>query len=599
MNAKSSVRLRLECLETRSLLSAIGLPFVLPAAPPSVSAAAAGFYRIGGQQVAHAVMADAVQNLTATPLANPPFTPDRLPLYAQPVTDSRISDPMLGHDFHPVSDPVGEISLLSGSTLDVATGFADSGSVAPLQNLSESSPVVTFDSTKWQGGGAASIDRINAGSVAPSLETSNSSLLSPDGMADGQNVFTTLANHDPMPPRFASDVAAYAMPAFGTVMLSHGTNEVQPDSDALPPSRAPADFHGALVRGADPAATPTDAAGDNNGLLGMESLTPLVTFAPPVAFAPPVTLVASPVTLASPTTLTSPVKGRVSDALPASDTNSLGVQEFPTAQTSLPAPNGVANPLATNLAVSDTGTSVSMEDGFITLGDAAAVTPQLGTAPSYDVGFQGVGIAELKQGTWLSNLLPNTSKPADSAGGTDKATRSGEKFTAEISSRPGTVILQPAVESEEGGSVELVICAPSTATAGDNSLPAGASTAGAAEQLSEIRPESGVGLFCDIDVAMAPTLPMGDAVSTATTYQNAGSLAAGTGSHGWNANAVTEFVPPRTKSWQPALAGLADSLPLLLGATILVSRGGIRLEEEVSERERRLFCIENLRRSPT
>ena len=64
---KSSTRLRLECLETRSLLSAIGLPFVPPVAPPSASAAAGEFSRIGGQHAAQAAVQDAVQNAAAMP----------------------------------------------------------------------------------------------------------------------------------------------------------------------------------------------------------------------------------------------------------------------------------------------------------------------------------------------------------------------------------------------------------------------------------------------------------------------------------------------------------------------------------------------------
>ena len=75
---KSSARLRLECLETRSLLSAIGLPLVPPVAPPSAPAAAGEFYRIGGQHVAQAAMQDAVRNVAATLHANPTLTPDRL-----------------------------------------------------------------------------------------------------------------------------------------------------------------------------------------------------------------------------------------------------------------------------------------------------------------------------------------------------------------------------------------------------------------------------------------------------------------------------------------------------------------------------------------
>ncbi len=56
MNAKSSARLRLECLETRSLLSAIGLPLVPPLAPPSILATVGEFDHAGGHRTAHAAM---------------------------------------------------------------------------------------------------------------------------------------------------------------------------------------------------------------------------------------------------------------------------------------------------------------------------------------------------------------------------------------------------------------------------------------------------------------------------------------------------------------------------------------------------------------
>jgi hypothetical protein len=46
------------------------------------------------------------------------------------------------------------------------------------------------------------------------------------------------------------------------------------------------------------------------------------------------------------------------------------------------------------------------------------------------------------------------------------------------------------------------------------------------------------------------------------------------------------------------MAGLADHLPILLGVTVLVSRGGLRLEEEIPQRERRLQFTRDLRQSP-
>ena len=74
-----------------------------------------------------------------------------------------------------------------------------------------------------------------------------------------------------------------------------------------------------------------------------------------------------------------PVKASIPDMLAASDTNRVGDQAFAVAETSLPASGGVANPPATNAAFSDTATSNSLEDGFITLDDA--LLPRSGLAP--------------------------------------------------------------------------------------------------------------------------------------------------------------------------------------------------------------------------
>ncbi len=52
---------------------------------------------------------------------------------------------------------------------------------------------------------------------------------------------------------------------------------------------------------------------------------------------------------------------------------------------------------------------------------------------------------------------------------------------------------------------------------------------------------------------------------------------------------------PLTEAPQSIRAGLADRLPLLLGLTVLVSGGGVRVEEEFPQRERQLRSSEDLR----
>ena len=180
-------------------------------------------------------------------------------------------------------------------------------------------------------------------------------------------------------------------------------------------------------------------------------------------------------------------------------------------------------------------------------------------------------------------------KPADFAGhGNSQAARSGENRGADVDLRPAPVILQPVAASQDGGSSELAMGAPSPATASDDSVPVEELAAGnAAQQLSEIRPESGVGLFCDIEVS-APSLPIGGSVSAAIPSGDVGFSPAAAGIREGKSSATTELVPSFIAWWQAGRAGVADHLPLLLGVTVLVCQGGFRLEEKIPPRERRV-----------
>ena len=136
---------------------------------------------------------------------------------------------------------------------------------------------------------------------------------------------------------------------------------------------------------------------------------------------------------------------------------------------------------------------------------------------------------------------------------------------------------------------------PSLAAAsGDSDGPAASD---ATQQIADIRPESGVGLFCDIEVSAAPTLPGGSSASAAT-YQDSGSPVVDKGFRGGKAHTTVEFVPPLSRRALLPLAGLTDHLPLLLAVTIFISRGGIRVEDGLSEQQRRPRSSEDLLPSP-
>ena len=287
------------------------------------------------------------------------------------------------------------------------------------------------------------------------------------------------------------------------------------------------------------------------------------------------------------------VKGGGPDVSAINDANRFGEQAATAiVVTSLPASHGMASPPATTAAFADATASNSVEGGFITLDDTSAARPRLGNAPSPNMTFKGVEDTELDQGSWLADSPRN---PADSASGNGKAARS-ENLATEVPSRPTRMTLPPDAEGEEGGGIELAISLPSPA--GEDALPAAESSAGnTAQQLSDIRPDSGVGLFCDIEVSAAPTLPPVGQASAAVPGQNAPPVVFAT-AHRWNVASATKLLPPLTKGPQTTIAALADHLPLLLGVAVLVSWGGLRLEETASQRDRRLHCIADLRRSP-
>jgi hypothetical protein len=292
-----------------------------------------------------------------------------------------------------------------------------------------------------------------------------------------------------------------------------------------------------------------------------------------------------------------PVKSNAPDPPAVYDMGRVGDQAV-APETTLPLAASLANPPANNnVAFSDAAISNSTEGGFIAIDETPAATLRPGSAPSYNTGFQNVAGVELDLGNWLSNILPNSPKPADSGILSGKAARAGENLVAAVSSRGTPGIQQSAVDAEEGGSIELTSAAPVAAS--DAALLAVESSEGnAASQRSDFRPESGIGLFCDIEVAAAPVLPMDGSAWCVTSGQHGGSVIAGPGAPPWKADPATGRVPPLSKLPRSTTARLEDGLPLLFGVAILVSQGGLRLEEQIPERARRVRCMENLRQPP-
>jgi hypothetical protein len=590
MNAKSSTRLRLECLETRSVLSAGGLPFIPPAAVPLPVAAAGDFYRLSEHQVEQAALQDAVQNAVAISnanlslapdrtssrfdkltdtaeevIANPTLMPDRLsfelsdPSVRQPSTIGGAREPMFIGDLYVTSSPSYGNSLALGSTLNAGNGAVASVGGNPASSLLASnmnSANVSVDETFI-------IDTVVAGPSVTGSGIARHDTPPPVGVVVEQSVSVLFMFHTPAQLRYQGDYVSYVPADVDLAPSSPSTSVIQAAFDTSSVSRGPTVYRGPIVHPADQPVP-----------LVVESTAP-----PSVDYSTPL------------------VKGRTPDPLTASDTSRYGEPAVVAADATLPASRGGASLPATPAALAETTNTSSVEGGFITLDSTSATTSRLGSTPSNTAGFKASEGGDADRSSFLTEILQDSHKPAESDRHSDNGARSNEKLAGQSSLR-GTPALPPAADAEEGGSIELAIVPPLPSAASDNLPPAGESAVGnAAQRLAEVRPDSEVGLFCDIEVAVAPSLPTGDITSATSSDQDASLLAAAPGIHAWKANALAGLVPPSARRWQPILAGAADHLPLLLGITVFVSRGGLRLEEKVPERERRLRPIESLRSS--
>jgi hypothetical protein len=261
----------------------------------------------------------------------------------------------------------------------------------------------------------------------------------------------------------------------------------------------------------------------------------------------------------------------------------------------LPSSNGTANSPATGGVFSTATISSAAEGGFITLDDAPANKSQLTSGSLHTMAAQGVGSDEVA-GTWLTSVLPSALMPADSTRQGSKTVPSSDGYAATVASRT-VVDLRPLGEANEGGSIELTIAMPNAAVPDNERLPIPETSADTTLQLAEIRSESGAGLFCDIEVSVAPALSADGSPTAAIFYRDAGPSVVGATVHGPKADAVKEPARPKIDSAQGTRAGLTDNLPWILGAAVLASHHGSWLEERVPQRERRLHSIEDMRRT--
>jgi hypothetical protein len=221
---------------------------------------------------------------------------------------------------------------------------------------------------------------------------------------------------------------------------------------------------------------------------------------------------------------------------------------------------------------SDTSTAKATEGGFIAFNDDASAVTRLA-----DIGNASRGdLASFEGGL----VVIDTHRAPDQAA---NWTSAGKSLPPDIhASVPLQAMLQSSLDATEGGAIDLN---DAVTTAGMTSEAADANEGSAPQSIAEIRSESGVDLFCDMDVAVGSQssdespvpVPIGNA-SLPVTVQNQGT--------------VREIKPTqdgarRVDTRQRISMGVTDTAPLIAGAVMLVLYNGVELEPAEHEPKRR------------
>jgi len=552
------------------MLSAIGWPLAPTATVRPLATAAGDYVRMGEHPTAQVVMPDVL------PHAVEPGDPS----YAQAAAGDQFigSVPML--DSQARGGPASTFSLLSAATPEAVVRLAEPDAVVAVQDPSDTSVVIAVRTSPLQLDmtiTTGSIYQENTGNTYPETtaapitngsvypETTGSVYPGSSAHNAGMAGYDSPQPRDLAAPATVEELRPLDYRISNGVPSLVGTPELPPTGSPPPTDTAPLNHE------------PGDSRGPQD--LVVESSFWIVDF----------TVVDPAVPVA---------RSHSSDTPAIGDASRIAGQASAAVESPLPALDSTANPPAATAPWLDAAAGNSTDSGSITLtDDAVATASSLGNSPASNSSTYVARDAELDQGSWLADILPNPRAPADARNGSDATTRSRGSLASESTSRLLPQALgQPVADEEEGGSIDLAFTLPSLDPSDNgSSLAMGSTASNGSQQLSEIRPECGVELFCDIEVATAPILPDKGSLSATIPERNAGASEGSADGVGSKTNAVAKPVPPLSKVSYVTLPGLSEDLPLLLCAAVLVSQGGLRLEEKVSERDRRLRCLEDLR----
>jgi len=631
MGSRRGTRLNLEHLEGRRLLSALGFPTIglpeAPASPPAI---------VSESRLTH--VEHSFDAVLGAPMTNtmPAVTAQDTLVVTSGGTDVRNVAVLATGLADPRTTSPADIAIAAWRD----AGHEDAATGGQLGSLP--SPDVSLASDPDANATIATANDADGRNDPPVGEVSSlpqsATIARPDAASEVAPSFTIELSLDMLDAATSSGVASDASPDVGAPSgsLQHGAGE---EFAAGAPSGLPAGLghiadYGQFVvmdgippdpsafdQGRSPRPAPDDAE-DVSNAPPMPQFSPvlLAPISHSIEVAVPVSVKSEPAPVGD---LSSTLAGSNRD-VPAwsASVEGEGAAGMESDVTTPPS-GGQANlsPSSSQANIPDAALGNAVE-GFAATDDTSIAVLQwdanangLSDAESGDIGSSGL-IADIMPGSL--NGRGTGSNAASRATGSDRAQSGRNDATYDavvaVSAQAKT---QATLDADAGGTIEFGVGATADCSAG---VPpagriAGGTPAPQSPGMSDIRPESGAGLYCDIEVAVGGGAP-------------SGSPADGSAALPAPATSRALVAPPTMRTWCPggipAKAGTTnegqgpghrvdsprqdspdstDRVPLFVGAAIVaISSGlgptGIRREEPDPLPQRRLHNIVDLRNEP-
>jgi hypothetical protein len=257
---------------------------------------------------------------------------------------------------------------------------------------------------------------------------------------------------------------------------------------------------------------------------------------------------------------------------------------------------GSANVQAVNYSITsfaNANSTLASNSSFVGAASANSDTNGQGGFISIDDGSTGLHLGSRPaQSTDAARVSPGDLGSSGRASNAATGATSGNVNRNSTASASESIMLQAADGSEEGGGIELAVDAPTAFSLAD-SLPAAGNENPSA---NAIRAESGIGTFCDVDVAVVHDSADDGSLPLALSGYNPGVNQGNSIGMARMSSPGVKWTMNEQSAPDIVHSDLAGKLPLLGCFAILIFADGIHLEETSPLREQRFRTLEALRR---